>query len=192
MSAILYMYEYMLRESGVMSVFSKLIPDAEFHGVCDISPELLREMGIRAVALDNDNTLAKYSESAPSPEVKAWMDGLRNAGIGAVLVSNTHHPARLERIADELGISWRDRCAKPSAKGFLWAAETLGVRPHEMLSIGDQIFTDVLGAHRAGAKAAIVYPRGMDENFLFRVRRFFELPFIAACGRRERKRRKNG
>lgn len=186
------MYEYMLRESGVMSVFSKLIPDAEFHGVCDISPELLCEMGIRAVALDNDNTLAKYSESAPSPEVKAWLDGLRRVGIDAVLVSNTHHPARLQRIADELGIRWRDRCAKPSAKGFLWAAETLGVKPHEMLSIGDQIFTDVLGAHRAGAKAAIVYPRGMDENFLFRVRRFFELPFIAACGRRKRKRHGHG
>lgn len=190
MSVILYVYEYMLRESGVMSVFSKLIPEAEFHSVCDISADVLREMGVKAVALDNDNTLAKYSEGAPSPEVKAWMDGIRAAGIGAVIVSNTHHPARLGRIADELGIAWRDRCAKPSTKGFRWAAETLGVQPRELLSIGDQVFTDVLGAHRAGAKAAIVYPRGMSENFLFRVRRFFELPFIAACGRR--KRRKNG
>lgn len=186
------MYEYMLRESGVMSVFSKLIPEAEFHSVCDISPELLRNMGVKAVALDNDNTLAKYSEGTPSPEVKAWTDRLRDAGIGLVIVSNTHHPARLSRIADELGIAWRDHCAKPSAKGFRWAAETLGVQPSEMLSIGDQIFTDVLGAHRAGARAAIVYPRGMDENFLFRVRRFFELPFIAACKRRAEKRRKNG
>ncbi len=174
-----------------MIVFGKLIPDAEFRNVEDISPRWLLDNGYRAVAMDNDNTVAKYSESEPSPEVRTWLASLKAAGIAAAMVSNTHHPARLERIARELDVPWKDRCAKPSAKGFLWAAERLGVQPGEMLSVGDQVFTDVLGAHRAGAGAAIVYPRGMSENFLFRLRRLVEFPFIAACRRRERKRSKN-
>lgn len=169
-----------------------LTPDAEFSDVCDISAEWLRSHGVRAVALDMDNTIAKYSESAPSAEASAWLKSLKNAGIRAVIVSNTHRPARVEAVAQALGIGYRAKCGKPSAKGFLWAAEHLGVKPGEIMAIGDQIFTDVWGAKRAGCMAAIVYPRGMSENFLFRVRRAAELPFIALSREKYGKKGKHG
>ena len=38
-----------------------------------------------------------------------------------------------------------------------------------MAVIGDQIFTDVLGAKRAGCKAFLVNPRGIDESPWFSI-----------------------
>ena len=175
-----------------MSGFLKLIPDAEFRDVCDISAEWLRSHGIRAVALDMDNTIAKYSESEPDKRVTEWFSSLRKAGIVGAIVSNTKRAHRVAGVAETLGIEYRLGCKKPSSKGFLWAAEALGVKPNEVLSIGDQIFTDVWGAKRAGCRAAIVYPRGMDENVLFRLRRLVELPFIACSRERYGKKVKHG
>lgn len=173
-----------------MRVFGKLIPDAEFADVCDISAEWLASKGIRAVALDMDNTLAKYSERDPSPEVAAWLESLRASGIGAMIVSNTHRPARVERHAKALGVEYLSHAGKPSRKGFRLAAEKLGVRPSEIMAIGDQVFTDIWGAKRTGCAAVIVYPRGMEENVFFRLRRAVELPFIALCKERYRKKGK--
>ncbi len=175
-----------------MRVFLRLRADAEFYDVCDISPRWLRAHGVRAVALDMDNTIAKYSENEPDGQVKAWLHSLEDAGIRAAIVSNTRREARVSGVAGALGIPYRLGCRKPGRKGFLWAAETLGVRPDELMSIGDQIFTDVWGAKRAGCKAAIVYPRGMDENPLFRLRRLAERPFIALARERYGRKVKNG
>ena len=155
-----------------------LIPDAEFKSVTDISIKFLKSHGIRGLALDLDNTLSKYSESIPSCEVCAWLSGLRSHGISTVVVSNSHKPERVGKACAALGVEYHIKSNKPSRKGFRWAVMTMGLKPHEVAAVGDQIFTDVLGAKRAGCKAIIVYPRGMDENFLFKLRRIVELPFI--------------
>lgn len=44
---------------------------------------------------------------------------------------------------------------KPSPNIFLWAAETLGVRPERTLMIGDTLGTDIAGAKAAGMKSAL-------------------------------------
>jgi HAD superfamily hydrolase (TIGR01509 family) len=62
---------------------------------------------------------------------------------------------------------------KPSPKGILFAARSLGVAPAEMLYVGDRPAVDVAAARRAGAAAVILAARS-GEGFIG-VRGFDEL-----------------
>lgn len=157
---------------------SLFLPDGVFQNITDIDPAWLIRYGIRGLALDVDNTIAKYSEAAPAQEIVDWLRRVGDTGIRAVIVSNSSHANRVPDISRVLGIEYLIRAGKPSRRGFRWAAEILGVAPEHLGVIGDQIFTDVLGAKRAGCQALIVYPRGMLESPWFRVRRCIETPFI--------------
>jgi HAD superfamily phosphatase (TIGR01668 family) len=157
---------------------SHLLPDAVFHSVTDIKPEWLINQKIIGLALDVDNTIAKYSENTPAPEIIAWMKRMREAGIQSVIVSNSRRETRVPVISKALGIEYIVKAGKPSRKGFVRAAEIMGLKTENIAVVGDQIFTDVLGAKRSGCKALIVYPRGISENPWFTVRRWIETPFI--------------
>lgn len=165
-------------KTPVHSLMACLLPDAVFDKVTDIKADWLIDQEIIGVALDVDNTIAKYSESLPAPEIVRWMESLRNAGIRTVIVSNSRKENRVPDISRALGLPYIVKAGKPSRKGFLRAAEIIGTEPEHIAAIGDQIFTDVLGAKRAGCKAYIVYPRGINESPWFSVRRWIETPFI--------------
>ena len=154
------------------------LPDAVFNSVTDIKADWLIKNNIIGLALDVDNTLAKYSEDMPAPEIVEWIDQLREAGIRSVIVSNSRRETRVPAISRALGLRYIVKAGKPSRKGFLRAAELLGLEPANIAAVGDQIFTDVLGAKRAGCKALIVYPRGITESPWFVLRRWIETPFI--------------
>jgi len=160
-----------------------LLPDAVFHSVTDITADWLLQNEIIGLALDVDNTLAKYSEDMPAPEIVEWLSKMREAGIRSVIVSNSRRETRVPVISQALGLKYIVKAGKPSRKGFLKAAELLGLEPANIAVVGDQIFTDVLGAKRAGCKALIVYPRGISESLWFVVRRWIETPFIRMAER---------
>lgn len=56
---------------------------------------------------------------------------------------------------------------KPDPKGFLIAAEKLGVFPENVLYVGDRVEVDLVGANAAGMKAAILgkIPEGDNNNY---------------------------
>ena len=56
--------------------------------------------------------------------------------------------------------------------------DLLGCKPEEAMLIGDQIFTDCIAAHRAGIRFALVKPIQPVESKFFRMKRFFERPFV--------------
>jgi HAD superfamily phosphatase (TIGR01668 family) len=159
------------------------LPDAVFDSVTDIRADWLRENGIIGLALDVDNTIAKYSEDLPAPEIVEWLGGIKNAGIRCVIVSNSRRKKRVPDISRALDLRYIVRAGKPGRKGFVKAAELLGADPREIAAVGDQIFTDVLGAKRAGCKALLVYPRGISESPWFVIRRWLETPFIRMAER---------
>lgn len=162
-------------------MFAKLTPDAVFYSVTDIGAEFLRESGIAGIALDVDNTIARYSETTPGEDIIRWCEALKEDDIRFAVVSNNRHEHRVKAISGAIGVPFILSAKKPGRRGFEKAAELMSLPAGKVLAVGDQIFTDVLGAKRAGMKAAIVYPLGMGESFLFRIRRALEMPFIGRC-----------
>lgn len=159
-------------------MLKNLMPDGMFDRFCDITPELLSEMGIKALLLDIDNTLVTYDDPEPTEEVLEWLSAMERAGIKAAFVSNNESPERVNVFNRELGLYATSRSKKPLPVGFRRAMRALGVKPSESLSIGDQIFTDVWGAKNAGARAFLVPPIKDRTDWFFRLKRRLEAPII--------------
>ena len=165
------------------------IPDYMFADIYKITPEFIKSLGVRALVLDIDNTLVTYAVAEPTPEVIAWVRGMQESGLSLSIASNNHGP-RVEKFNEKLGLYIMCESGKPSRKAVRNACAHFGVQPQEVAVIGDQIFTDVLCASRAGAVAILVTPIPYNENLFFRFKRVCEKPFIRAYRKREEKKLK--
>lgn len=159
-----------------------------FESVFDITPGFLKEQGVRAVVLDIDNTLVTYGQRLPTKEVKAWVDSLLSGGINAVIASNNNEE-RAREFSLPLGITYMSKCGKPSRRAVKSTCLKYGIKPGECAVIGDQIFTDVLCAKRAKARAYLVKPLKYKENLFFKFKRALEKPIIASFIRKEAKKK---
>ncbi|WP_322175903.1 YqeG family HAD IIIA-type phosphatase [Acutalibacter caecimuris] len=141
--------------------------------VTDITPAALRGLGAQAVLLDVDNTVAAYTSHQPLPGAIAWAQGLVQAGFKVVIVSN-NYKKRVSAFAARFGLPCISFALKPLPFGYLRAARLLKVPPRRCVVIGDQIFTDVLGANLCGMRSVLLTPLEPEEGFTFRVRRYLE------------------
>jgi predicted HAD superfamily phosphohydrolase YqeG len=77
---------------------------------------------------------------------------------------------------------WSAESGKPMARAFRRAADALGVEARDCMVIGDQLFTDVLGAKRLGMRAAVVRPIKDELTPLFMLKRAGEKIIYALYG----------
>ena len=153
------------------------IPRGVYPAVSDILPQALAERGIKLVLADLDNTLAPYKATRPSAEVFAWKKALEEAGIALFLLSNSRKPGRAQRFAEQLGIPYQGHSGKPKKAGYLKAMERLGCTRSQTVMVGDQIFTDTLGANNAGITPLLVEPIRLAGNPGRYIRYAAETPF---------------
>lgn len=137
---------------------SLLEPDKYFSRIShiDVRRDLL-SCGFSRALLDIDNTiLARDTRTVPR-DVGLWLARARNAGIRFCLVSNSWQDD-VFGIAAELDLPIVVRSMKPLPQGYLLGMRKLGSRRSDTVMVGDQIATDVLGAHLVGMKAYMVQP----------------------------------
>ena len=152
----------------------RICPNRAVAEVGDIDPSQLRNAGKKLVLLDVDNTLtAWHGEDVPAASSN-WIAGLKAAGLRTCVLSNTRRPERLRRITERLGIDFILGRFKPSPRMYHQALEQYGVRPEEAVMVGDQLFTDVWGANRAGIEAIWVKPIALKEFVGTKVSRLAE------------------
>ena len=144
-----------------------LTPDYMFGQYSEITPAFLSSIGVRALLIDIDNTLAPYEQPEPDDRIREWFAGLAENGIKAALVSNNHAP-RVELFNREIGAFAVCESKKPFARAVKAACSHFGVKPNETAVIGDQIFTDVWCARNAGSLAILVKPIPYPENLFFK------------------------
>ncbi len=154
-----------------------LVPRGVYPSVAAISPKALTEKGVRLVLADLDNTLVPYRVLEPSPQVRAWMEGLRAAGITLFLLSNSRKPGRAQKFAESMDIPFQGHAGKPKRGGYLKAMERMGCTPAQTVMVGDQIFTDTLGANRSGVTPLLVEPIRLSGNPGRYLRYAAETPF---------------
>ena len=152
-------------------------PTAALKSVLELTPEILGKMGVEALILDLDNTLTTHNNPHPAKGVPEWLDEMRNAGIKLLIVSNNHAP-RVDPFAKALKLDFVPEGAKPLPKGYNIAVKKFGLPKNKVCAVGDQIFTDILGANLAGIKSVFVYPIEFESGFFFKIKRFFEKPFL--------------
>jgi uncharacterized protein len=134
-----------------------LRPKLVVTAVHEVTPEFLAEHGLKAVMVDLDDTLVASSGELLDERFQGWAVSLREAGIPLLMLSNGS-PARVARFAAMLGIEGVALVGKPSLTAFRRGLKLLGAPAHETAMIGDQLFTDVLGANLAGMTSVLVEP----------------------------------
>lgn len=155
------------------------LPHLVAHAFTDLRPEDFLRRGIRVVLLDLDNTLAPYSLHQASKPLQTWISSLQQANLTPFLLSN-NRGNRPAIFAESLGIGYVKHARKPNTNILFHVLNQLGVTPAETALVGDQIYTDVLCARRAGILAILVRPIALENPFLA-LRYFAEFPFRLAA-----------
>ena len=147
-----------------------------YDSVADITPEELERLRVRGLLLDIDGTLAPTHVKDPAPRLLAWAKRVKEAGVRIFILSNNKSEQRARYYGQILDCPWMHRAGKPRPGGFHEAARRLGLEPGQLAVVGDQIYTDMLGARRAGMKGLLV--RSIDDVWYKPFRRLVEQPFL--------------
>ncbi|MBQ3094127.1 MAG: YqeG family HAD IIIA-type phosphatase [Clostridia bacterium] len=161
-----------------------LFPTILKNRITELTPQELDAMGVKALLLDVDNTLTRHHSQELDDGVAAWLASMRDAGVQMRLVSNSKKP-RVDPFAKRIGLDYEHTSMKPLPFGFFRAAKAMGVSRRECLVIGDQTFTDVLGAKLAGVRVLQLLPIEEETMWSFRVRRRLEKRVLARYQRRQ-------
>lgn len=128
------------------------------HRIQDLDVAALWQQGYRALLLDLDNTLVPWHGEEVSPEVAAWLAAAKAQGFALCMVSNSKG-SRARKLQKLLGLPHAVyEAGKPLRRGFLQAQAKLGLRASQCLVIGDQLLTDIQGAHRCGMPCILLDP----------------------------------
>jgi len=133
-------------------------PDAYLTSIVVIDPKTdLLDKGFKNLLLDVDNTILPRDTHQVSDEVKAWLKQAREAGLNLCLISNNFHHGVYE-WAERLDLPIVAKAVKPLPHAFIRARRKMGFKRRETCMIGDQLITDVWGAHFTGMKCLLVQP----------------------------------
>ena len=160
-------------------MFKNFYADAYFDKITDVSPEYLKERGIRGIILDIDNTLIGHNVPIPDDKVLAHLRLFESEGFKLCVVSNNEYD-RVKNFAEKIEVEYFvHKALKPRALGYDLASKEMNLPANEIAAIGDQIFTDVWGARRAGCFAILTKPLHTGgEGFFIALKRILEKPFL--------------
>jgi len=134
-----------------------LAPDYYTESVLLLEPSFLRQLA-DVVVLDLDNTLVPRDVERIDPQHGAWVQSLLDAGLDVVIVSNNWR-GRVEKALEGLdGLRILAPAGKPLLKNLKKALSEGGHRVERAILIGDQVFTDIMGARRLGLTTILVKP----------------------------------
>ena len=133
------------------------MPDHFVSSVLDITPERLSQMGFSSMLLDLDNTLLPRGEDEIPADIRGWCESIVENDIGVCLVSNSWQ-GRIRQVAGDLGFHLVSKAVKPLPPAYFLGMRRLGSRPKDTVMVGDQFFTDVLGAKLIGMTSIMVLP----------------------------------
>ncbi len=166
------------------------VPEYFFSKFSDATPEFLKDIGVRGIVLDVDNTLEPYENALPGEHVIEWLMSLKRCGISAAIVSN-NDASRIDIFNSNIGLPAYSKAKKPFKKNVLNAMKDMGTDKETTVLMGDQVFTDVWAAHNAGIRAILVPPINDKKDFLTRFKRLLEKPIIKKCKKKQNKTKQN-
>lgn len=158
------------------------LPKIILPQLTDLSPELLISHGITSLLMDFDNTIVPYTTDVPTERMTAWLQEMQRSGIFLCVVSNSRKQ-RVVRFCETYDLACVTHSRKPFQKGIRRALHRYDLQPEQTALVGDQIFTDVLGANCGGLTSILITPIQLSNIWLM-LRNWAEQPFIRAAKKR--------
>lgn len=160
------------------------IPDAYVKSIYYIDYEKLKEKGIKCILFDLDNTLAPLSIKKPNKKIKEHFKKIKELGFKIIIFSNSGK-SRLKPFKEELEVDCAFSCKKPMRKKFDLIIKEYKYSISEIVIIGDNIVTDILGGNKVGITTILVNPVSNKEKFGARISRVFEKRIMNKLAKKE-------
>ena len=151
----------------------KLYPNYYCKRVTDLSAQFLKSHNIKGLILDVDNTLIDYDKNLLEG-VKDWYKEIKENNIKCIILSNSHRLKKVKAVAETIEIPYIFFGTKPLKRGFNRAQKELNIQKENIAVVGDQIFTDVIGANRLNMFSILVEPVAEKDIFITKIKRPIE------------------
>ncbi|MFC7393275.1 YqeG family HAD IIIA-type phosphatase [Scopulibacillus cellulosilyticus] len=155
------------------------LPNEHVKSIFEIKPDDLTRKGIKGIITDLDNTLVAWDNPEATPELIEWLKTMKDAGILVTIVSNNNE-VRVKAFSDPLKVPFIYRARKPLVRSFKRAIRDMDLKPDDIVVIGDQLLTDVLGGNRLGLHTILVVPVAMSDGWMTRFNRKMERRILSS------------
>ncbi len=154
-------------------MLGRFYPREYVDSTYEIDFESWRDRGYRGIIFDVDNTLVEHGAPADARAIQLF-ERLHALGFRMILLSNNKEPRVKSFCEAVVGADYIYKAGKPKRAGYEQAMERMGTDVHTTLFVGDQIFTDVWGANRAGIYTILVRPIDPREEIQIVLKRYLE------------------
>lgn len=151
----------------------KIYPKLYCEKITDLKLDYLKQNNIKALILDVDNTLLDFDLKIVDG-LKSWYENLKNNDIKCIILSNSNKIEKIKMVADLLKVPYIKFATKPLKRGFKLAQKELQLPNENIAVVGDQIFTDVIGANRSNMYSILVKPLAEKDLLLTKIKRPIE------------------
>ncbi|MCR5467901.1 MAG: YqeG family HAD IIIA-type phosphatase [Lachnospiraceae bacterium] len=159
-------------------------PNEYLDSAYSIDYEKMFKKGYRGIIFDIDNTLVEHGAPANEKAIELF-ERLKRIGFKCVLLSNNKEP-RVKSFNDKVKVQYIFKGNKPHPAGYRRAMEMMSTNEKNTFFVGDQIFTDVMGANIAGIYTILTKPINPKEEIQIVLKRYLEKPIIFSFERRKK------
>lgn len=153
-------------------MFQRFYPKQYVDSAYQIPYEKLYEQGYRGVLFDIDNTLVPHGARADE-RVLQLFKRLRAIGFSCCLISNNKEArVNMFQVVDVTESIYK--AGKPKPASYVRAMKKMGTDTTNTIFVGDQLFTDIWGANRAGIYTYLVKPIHPKEEIQIVLKRYLE------------------
>ena len=153
-------------------MLERLYPNVYLDSTYDIDFEQYYQDGYRAIIFDIDNTLVPHGAPADQRAI-ALFKRLHALGYQTMMLSNNKEP-RVKMFCDAVDAEYIYKAGKPNPANYREAMTRMHTDEKNTLFVGDQIFTDVWGANKAGIYSILVKPIHPKEEIQIVLKRYLE------------------
>lgn len=140
-------------------------PDFISKSVTEADFKFLKSIGIKACLIDLDGTVVSRGTFEVDDKIRK---ALKNAGIAVHIATNRPKSRSLKTLKEDL---YADSVVhpvgimgKPTKRYYKNAITSLGLKPDEVVMIGDRYIQDIFGANRAGLYTLLVHKLGKNKG----------------------------
>lgn len=150
-----------------------LRPNKIVKNIYEITPEMLKEMGVHALLLDLDSTVMKSKSGEFTKETMEWFDKFKKDFYMAI-VTNNHKQEYIEKVCATAPCKVYWGANKPFSRTLKNIIKGLFMQPKQVVMVGDRPLTDILSGKIAGTKTILVGSIDANESAVVRTARFIE------------------
>ncbi len=156
-----------------MPWYNRFNPDLVVNSYKELSLEDLKTFKCKNLLIDIDNTLVSHQQSVIDKPAREFIEMLLKEGYNIVLFSN-NNKERVSIFADSINLPYVNSAIKPLPMNYKKVFKAHNFDPKDTVAIGDQLMTDVWGAHNAGIKVIWSKPLVKKDIFYTSINRMFE------------------